>query len=194
MIIHEAEIRILISDIAKIKNKLQALNAHLEYTYQETDHYYKPRKDSWKLDEKNLRIREWQFPYTHSEIYFSQNEIYNSGSLQFKKSVFPEGKVLLYKNSFETCHKLLESLGFLTWFEIKKKKGEIWSFGKNKYHFCIENIENLGYCAEIEIKNQSRESIRNMITKELELLEIDIKDVSPKPLSLIYLEKVISSH
>ncbi|MHC4436715.1 MAG: hypothetical protein ACYS3S_05100, partial [Planctomycetota bacterium] len=76
---------------------------------------------NWNPVEKNIRIRQWIQPEKDSIIYIVKLEIISIDGLQFKRSLYPEGKLPLFTGPLDTCRILLGDLGFEFWFSLRSR-------------------------------------------------------------------------
>ncbi|NQU07334.1 MAG: CYTH domain-containing protein, partial [Candidatus Abyssubacteria bacterium] len=150
----ECEVRFTIEDIAAFKQRLEELGAELLFPYEFTDHYFRPRGGEWDLSEKNLRIRHWATPPEPTTVFFVKTEIVTIGDLQFKRALYPQGKVPLFSGSPEECRSLLDDLGFEPWFDVAKKDAAIWEVAKHGFKTVAEFIEGLGWTGELEFEGE----------------------------------------
>ncbi|MCX6813476.1 MAG: CYTH domain-containing protein [Candidatus Azambacteria bacterium] len=187
--IFECEVRYEIDNIKKFESRLKKLGANLLYPYSFEDYYYRPVKEKWNPSEKILRIRKWRYPKKPAEILFVKNEIISINGIKFKRSLYPQGKVLLFNGEFNICETLLHDLGFIPWFVLNKKKANFWKIKKYNFKTVTEYIENLGWNGELEFEGKNIQKAKTKIKKALEILEIAPKLVSFEPISLIYARK-----
>ena len=129
----ECEVRFRIENIRDFEARLNQLGGNIAYHYEFIDYYYKPVGKQWNPVKKNLRIRDWIKPQKETIIYFDKLEIMSIGDLQFKRSMYPEGKLLLFRNKLSFCKTLLEDMGFELWFSIKKEKARFWEISKHNF-------------------------------------------------------------
>jgi len=98
---YECEVRFGIEDIEDFQARLGRLGARIAFPYEFVDHYYKPPAGHWNPVEKNIRIRQWIQPQKESTVYFVKLEIISVDGLQFKRSLYPEGKLPLLAGTVE---------------------------------------------------------------------------------------------
>jgi adenylate cyclase class IV len=189
---YECEVRLKIDCIEDFKAILTRLRARIVLPYEFTDYYYKPADKSWDPFEKNLRIREWVEPPTPTTIYFVKLEIMMIQCLRFKRSLYPEGKLPLFSGSLDTCRSLLEDLGFVFWFALRKEKARLWEIPDHHFFTAVEYIRGLGWTAELEFEGQAPKQAAQSIQQALELLDVPLGRVTHKPISAIYLENVLN--
>jgi adenylate cyclase class IV len=185
---YECEVRFGIEDIDNFKAKLHRLGARIAFPYEFTDHYYEPPAGRWNLAEKNIRIRQWIQPEKESTILFVKLEIISIDGLQFKRSLYPEGKLPLFKGQFDTCQALLDDLGFKFWFSLRKEKACLWEVPRHGFFTAVEYIEGLGWTAEIEFEGQNPQKAASAIRQALDALQIPGFKVTHNPISAIYLQ------
>jgi len=185
---YECEVRFIIDDIEKFQARLVHLGARIALPYEFTDHYYKPLAGHWDPIDKNIRIRQWIKPQKESTIYFVKLEIISIGELQFKRSLFPEGKLSLFTGPLDTCRKLLDDLGFEFWFSLRKEKACLWEVPGHGFFTAVEYIEGLGWTAELEFEGQDPEKAASAIRQALDALRIPRQKVTHNPISAIYLQ------
>ena len=185
----ECEVRFAIGDIEEFKKRLAELDAKLKYPYEFTDYYYAPENEKWDSLEKTLRIREWATPQHPTTIYFTKNEIVSIGDVQFKRALYPQGKVPLFSGDVEMCRALLADLGFTSWITIKKERASHWELPRYGFETVAEYIAGLGWSGELEFEGEYPEKAKENIEKALDILEISRDMVSFKPISVIVAEK-----
>ncbi|OGZ26751.1 MAG: hypothetical protein A2365_02570 [Candidatus Nealsonbacteria bacterium RIFOXYB1_FULL_40_15] len=178
----ECEIRYSVDDIAEFKKKLEKLNAKHVFDYKFQDFYFRPESKEWDYFKKNLRIRHKEGHSTR--ILFDKIETKSFNGLEFKRSVFPEGKLLIYSGELDSCRNLLLDLGFKEWLVINKEQGELWELGDLK--IALEKIEGLGWTFEMEFKGEDPEKAGKEIEKAVEKLGLDKNCLWSDPISVIY--------
>jgi adenylate cyclase class IV len=184
----ECEVRYKIESIGDFEERLNRLGARIAYPYEFIDHYYKPAGTEWNPVEKNLRIREWISPRKTPIIYFVKLEIVSIGGLQFKRALYPEGKLPLFRGGLNICQSLLEDLGFEFCFSLRKEKAHLWEIPKHNFYTAVEHIEGLGWTGELEFEGKDPEKAKSAIEKALKVLHVPRRLVTHKPISAIYLE------
>jgi adenylate cyclase class IV len=182
---YECEVRFKIEDIEAFETTLARLGAKIALPYEFTDHYYKPAGTPWDPIEKSLRIREWVDPQTPTTVYFVKLEIMTIDGLQFKRSLYHEGKLPLFSGPLESCRELLGDLGFEFWFALRKEKARLWEIPNHHFFTAVEYIEGIGWTAELEFEGQNPQIAAPAIKKALYLLKIPQHLVSHKPISAI---------
>ena len=185
---YECEVRFGIEDIEDFQARLGRLGARIAFPYEFTDHYYRPPAGNWDPVEKNLRIRQWIKPQKESTIYFVKLEIISIEGLQFKRSLFPEGKLPLITGPLDTCRTLLDDLGFEFWFSLSKEKACLWEVARHGFFTAVEYIEGLGWTAEIEFEGNDPQKAGSAIRQALDALKIPRQNVTHHPISTIYLQ------
>jgi len=184
----ECEVRFRIESIAEFEAKLRDLGARIACPYEFTDHYYKPAGEQWDPVEKNIRIRQWIEPQKEPIVYFVKLEILSIEGLQFKRSLYPEGKLPLFTGPLETCRTLLADLGFDFWFSLEKQRGRLWEVPAHRFCTAVEYIEGLGWTAELEFEGKDPQKANTAIQQALKVLDVPHHKVTYKPISSIYLE------
>jgi adenylate cyclase class IV len=185
---YECEVRFEIDNIEDFQARLEQLGAKIAFPYEFTDHYYKPLAGYWNPVEKNIRIRQWIQPEKESIIYFVKLDIISIDGLQFKRSLYPEGKLPLFTGSLDICRKLLDDLGFEFWFSLRKEKACLWEVPGHGFFTAVEYIEGLGWTAELEFEGQDTEKAASSIRQALDTLKIPQQKVTHNPISAIYLQ------
>jgi len=184
----ECEVRFRIEDIDDFEARLGRLEARVALDYEFTDHYYTPVGSRWNPVEKNLRIREWIQPRQDATVYFVKLEVVSADGLQFKRALLAEGKLALFAGPLERCRALLEDLGFEPWFSVRKEKARLWEVPKHGFLTAVEYIRGIGWTAELEFEGQDPGKARAAIQRVLEVLEVSLKTVTHKPVSVLYLD------
>jgi adenylate cyclase class IV len=185
---YECEVRFGIDDIEGFQARLCELGAKIAFPYEFIDHYYKPSAGFWDPVEKNIRIRQWIQPEKESTICFVKLQIMSIGDLQFKRSLYPEGKLPLFTGPLDTCRTLLEDLGFEFWFSLRKEKARLWEVSRHGFFTAVEYIEGLGWTAELEFEGQEPAKAASAIRQALDALKIPRQKVTHNPISAIYLQ------
>ena len=184
----ECEVRFGIDNIEDFQARLGRLGARIAFPYEFTDHYYKPPAGNWDPVEKNIRIRQWIKPQKESTIYFVKLEIISIEGLQFKRSLYPEGKLPLFTGTLEMCRTLLDDLGFEFWFSLRKEKARLWEVPRHGFFTAVEYIEGLGWTAELEFEGNDLQKAGSAIRQALNALKIPRQKVTHNPISAIYLQ------
>lgn len=184
----ECEVRFGIDDIEDFEERLGRLGATIALPYEFTDHYYRPPVGHWNPFEKNIRIRQWIQPEKESIIYLVKLEIISIEGLQFKRSLYPEGKLPLFTGPLGTCRTLLDDLGFDFWFSLRKEKARLWEVPRHAFFTAVEYIEGLGWTAELEFEGEDPRKASSVIRQALDVLSIPRLKVTHNPISAIYLQ------
>lgn len=185
---YECEVRFGIEDIEDFQARLGRLGAKIVLPYEFIDHYYKPPTGYWNPVEKNVRIRQWIQPEKDSIVYFVKLEIVSLDGLQFKRSLYPEGKQPLFTGPLEICRTLLDDLGFEFWFSLRKEKARLWEVPRHGFCTAVEYIEGLGWTGELEFEGNDPQQAGNAIKQALEVLSIPMQKATHNPISTIYLQ------
>ena len=184
----ECEVRFVIDDIEDFQARLGRLGAKIALPYEFTDHYYKPPAGNWDPVKNNIRIRQWIQPEKESTVYFVKLEIISIEGLQFKRSLYPEGKLPLFTGPFDTCRTLLDDLGFEFWFSLRKEKARLWEVPRHGFFTAVEYIEGLGWTAELEFEGNNPQKAGSAIRQALKALRIPRQKVTHNPISAVYLQ------
>jgi len=185
---YECEVRFGIDDIEDFEARLRHLGARIALPYEFTDHYYKPLAGHWDTVEKNIRIRQWNQPEKESTIYLVKLEIISNDGLQFKRSLYPEGKLPLFTGPLNMCRNLLDDLGFEFWFSLKKEKACLWEVPRHGFFTAVEYIKGLGWTVELEFEGNDPQKAAASIQQALNALKIPRQKVTHNPISAIYLQ------
>jgi adenylate cyclase class IV len=185
---YECEVRFGIDDIEDFQARLGRLGARVAFPYEFTDHYYKPPTRNWDPVEKNIRIRQWIQPQKESTVYFVKLEVVSIEGLQFKRSLYPEGKLPLLTGPLDACRALLDDLGFEFWFSLRKEKARLWEVPQHGFFTAVEYIEGLGWTAELEFDGEDPQQAASSIRQALKALKIPRQKVTHNPISTIYLQ------
>jgi adenylate cyclase class IV len=184
----ECEVRFVIADIDAFRRHLEKQGGKILFPYEFTDHYFKPVGAKWRLSERNLRIREWNYPSEPTTIFFVKTEIVTIGRLQFKRALYPEGKVPLYSGNIDACRSVLEGLGFEPWFEVAKKYSALWDLPRHGFKTPLEFIEGLGWTGELEFEGEDPQQAKENIENALKVMDVPVEAVTFKPISEIFAE------
>ena len=184
----ECEVRYAIADIDAFRRHLEKQGGKILFPYEFTDHYFKPVGETWRLSERNLRIRDWNYPSEPTTIFFVKTEIVTIDDLQFKRALYPEGKVPMYSGSIGACRSLLADLGFEPWFEVAKKDSALWELPRHGFKTPLEFIEGLGWTGELEFEGENPYEAKENIESALQVMAIPKEKVTFKPVSEIFAE------
>lgn len=192
--------RVFIKDISEFLKKLKNLNAKTVLTYRFNDHCFKPRKcsiEEWDPSRKTMRLRSWSHPETYSQILFSKTEILDWKDLQYKRTVYPQGKLELFRGEKRYAKELLEDWEFEEWFVVEKLEGsllKIKSESTGEFVMALENIysrgHSVGYLGELEVWGDDKNEVAQKIYERINLLEIKTKNITFKSLPRIVAEKL----
>ncbi|NHI92000.1 MAG: hypothetical protein EAX96_05815, partial [Candidatus Lokiarchaeota archaeon] len=186
----ECEIRFLIKNVEAFESRLKNIDHEVIKEYAFTDHIYKPNNltKKWQNFEKIMRIRSWSRPKKKSELLFSSVKIEKHDGFTFKRSIFPQGKIIFYSGDFEEASKIASELDFYPWFKIEKFNGKLITVKEGNFSFVIEDIKDLGLTIEIEVWEEKPEKIRNRFNEILNILCLREEDARYHPLARIYHE------
>lgn len=181
----ESEVRFSIPNIAEFRKRVDALGASLVKEYAFTDCYFKPVTGLWNSLEKTIRIREWRLPEKPSVVYVTKQEVQHIGKFSFKKSVYPEGKRVLFIGNTHDCRVLLKDLGFAEAYQITKKHGWVWQDIEKELEFCAEETDIFGWSGEMEIEGTDINYIEQRIKRHQKYLGITDEQLSYKPVAIL---------
>jgi len=184
----------MIPNIHEFTNKLETLNATVRYSYEFTDHYYQPLMTTpWDPLTQTLRLRQWKKKgdeHVQCEILFTKIQILSHNGLLFKRAIYPQSKIQLVQDSFQTCQSILNDLGFKPWFRIEKRQCKLYEIPNPQFITNQEYIENLGWSGEIEVEGSNLDLSVSSLKTYLSILKINETLISYKPLARIYAEKL----
>jgi len=186
----ESEVRFSIPNIDEFKKRVDDLGVALIKEYVFTDFYFKPVQGDWNSLEKTIRIREWVRPEKLPVVYLTKHEIQSIGKFSFKKSVYPEGKRVLFTGSVKDCRELLTDLDFQEAYQITKKQGWVWQDLERELEFCAEETDVFGWSGEMEIEGTDLNYIEQRIKRHQEYLGIADQDLSYKPVAILIEEQL----
>jgi len=186
----ESEIRFSVPDITEFKKRVDALGVKLIKEYSFSDYYFKPAHGQWNSLEKTVRIREWKFPKKPSVVYTTKQEVQHIGKFSFKKSIYPEGKRVLFTGTTNECRDLLEDLGFCEAYHITKKIGWVWQDLDKELEFCVEDTDIFGWSGEMEIEGTDLHYIEWRIKRHQDYLGISDEQLSYKPVAILIEEQL----
>ncbi|MBN2594994.1 MAG: CYTH domain-containing protein [Sedimentisphaerales bacterium] len=195
---YECEIRFEIDDIKDFEARLDRLGARIALPYEFTDHYYKLPAGNWDPVKKNIRIRQWIQPQKDTTIYIVKLEIISIDGLQFKRSLYPEGKLPLFTGPHDMCRTLLDDLGFEFWFSLRKENACLWEVPRyaaqavpcGSFFTAVEYIKGLGWTAELEFEGNDPQKAGSAIRQALSALQIPMQKVTHNPISAVYLQNI----
>ncbi|ABU81844.1 CYTH domain-containing protein [Ignicoccus hospitalis] len=158
---YEAEARFFVHE--GFKETLERMGFKVVYEYKFVDHFYCP-PGGWREEGKTLRARDWG---GRCEVLFTRVEKLKFGDLEFKRSLYPQGKVKLYEGSLEECVKLLEDMEFVKCGEVRKEEGYIMSNGD--VEVALEKI-NGKWVLEVEVEGADPNSAYLKMKEIMKLL------------------------
>jgi adenylate cyclase class IV len=94
----------------------------------------------------------------------------------------------LLSDAPDICTDLLKDLGFESWFVLKKQHASFWEVSKYRFSTVTEYIDGIGWSGELEFEGDDPEKARTQFEQALNLLQIPLKNVSFKPISVIFAE------
>lgn len=188
----ETEVRFSIPDIEKFRKIVNQNNLKLIKEYAFTDFYFKPTIGDWNSLEQTVRIRTWKKPDLETAIYLTKDEIRHEAGFAFKRSLYPEGKKILFKGSVAECKRVLEDLHFKLVYSIQKKQGFVWQNQEKELEFCAEETDVLGWTGEMEIDGTNLDYIKHRIANHMQVLQLEEEQLSYKPLAVLIEEKTAS--
>jgi adenylate cyclase class IV len=184
----ESEIRISIQDITKFTDILNNLKGKIVQKYKFTDHIYIPQNPSsdWNPRYKTMRIRQQFSPEQYSRILFTQNELVHGKLFQFKRSLYPQGKIELFKGDQKTAEAILRAWDYVPYFRIEKTDGNLYEIPQPlKFIIAVEEIAQFGYSAEIELWGEDILKIEDKFLTILSVLKISPDAANSNPLPYI---------
>ncbi len=186
----EVEVRFSIPDIQHFRQIVVDLGCELIKEYSFTDHYYKPISGKWNSLERTVRIREWRTPIKPTVIYLAREEVKSVGDFSFKRSLYPEGKRVLFSGNVDVCREVLQDLGFQLAYSITKKQGWVWKNAQFDLEFCAEESDVLGWSGEMEIEGLDVDYIHERIKRHKKFLHLTDDQLSYKPMAVLLEEKL----
>lgn len=185
----ETEVRFVIDDVKAFRNRVSDLDAKLLREYSFTDYYYVPKQETWDIQQKSIRIREWRQPELATAVWFTQQEVTEYKGVSFKRSEYEEGKVRLFEGELPKLHRILGDLGFKPSYTIDKKHGWVWEVHEHNLEFCLEEVADFGWTGEIELDGTDFDAILTSIAQHQELLGLRAEQLSGKPLAALVEER-----
>ena len=186
----ESEVRFLIPNIDKFLKRVEDLKLKLIRKYSFTDYYFKPNFGPWDSLKQSLRIRVWRQPKRETAIYLTSQEVKQTGKYSFKRSLYPEGKRILFTGLEEKCREVLDDLGFKQVYKIEKKQGLVWQDLKKGLEFCAEETDLFGWTGEIELEGINFAEIKKILARHQQLLQLTDEQITFKSVALIIEEKL----
>jgi len=187
----ENEIRVILTseEFKSVMRRIKELNGEVVREYKFYDHVFKPKSGEWSLERKILRVREWFKPSIKAEILFTHIEIVEIDEFKYKRTIYPQGKILMYTGNKEEAFRILEDLGFEYWFTVYKEWGGLYKL-KRLYDkiIALEYVKDLGYSLEVEIWGSNVEQVKHEMTEILGRLGIKKDKVLWKSLPTIVAE------
>ena len=150
---YEVEIRAKVDE--GFHKKLIANGAKVLNKYSSQDDYWKPKASSWDPEFIIIRIRKYGGG-PGVEVLFSHVQYIEKEGLRIKRSIYPKGKITLFRGDEETARKLLKECGFEYWFSVKKLRGIVLDF--KGIGMAVEQIEDFGWSLELEGDGSEPES------------------------------------
>lgn len=181
----ECEVRVRLDDIEAFHRRLADLGAMVSKAYAFTDHYYRPASPAgWDPGTRAVRIREHVAPEAVSELLLTHVEMSSANGLRFKRSLFREGKLRLYRGSLADCRSVLESLGFVPWISVRKRDGRLFEI-PGLGSLVTEHVEGVGWMCEIEEEGADTGQAAARIRAKLERLGIALDQVAAEPVAAL---------
>ena len=177
------ELRFFVNDISLLEEKFKEIQKEVLKGY--SDIYFKPSiiTSEWENAYKTLRLRTCCKKH---RLLFSHIKLEEIRGFLVKRSLYSEDKLVLWRsNDKSEGIKLARDLGFEEWFSIVKSKAYSWKW-PDGFEIYVEHIENLGWSGEIEV---DIEKLDKELPRYLNLLDISLEALSPKPLAVLYRER-----
>ncbi len=126
-------------------------------------------------------------PRKPAEILLTKNEVKEIDGVKFKRSLYPEGKVVLYKGSLERCKEIVNDLGFKLLAVIRKVNCEFYEIPRPNFKTVIEYIPEIGWLGELEFEGKDPKIAGKRINEALRVL--GVSKFTYKPILAIFLER-----
>ncbi len=181
---YECEVRFPIADVEEFRRRILFLGGRALHEYAFSDHYQRPRSVPWDVRTRTLRIREHYLPAQPSEVLLTAVELLESNGLRFKRSRFAEGKIKLYVGEFEQCRTVVEHLGFVPWFVVRKRDGTMYDVPVLGT-LVVEHVANVGWMSELEVEGADPSQAARVLREKLQVLGIHPETVSADPVAAI---------
>ena len=180
----ETEVNFAVKDIGAFQKMLRKLGGRIIRRYKYTDYYYVPTAVRWNPSVQSLRIRDLPKGLDKPAIYFSKIEIKRLPGIILKRSVFHDGKLLLFCGPMRACRQILSDMGFKQWISISKKNGQVWLV--KGFEVTLDYIPGMGWMGELEADGSSISKAKTQIAYEIRLL--GIKKYTYKPMVVLFTE------
>lgn len=181
----ETEVRFSIPDIKAFLQIVDSLDLNLIKEYACIDYYFQPVVGHWNSLEKTVRIRVWEKSDLPTAIYMTKDEIRHDGDFSFKRSLYPEGKKIIFKGEQKDCQLVLNDLGFKEAYSVQKRQGYVWQSLQQELEFCAEETDLLGWTGEMEIDGSDLEYIKQRIDRHKKILNLKDDQLSYKPMAVM---------
>jgi adenylate cyclase class IV len=184
---YEAEVRVPVARIDALRSRLAELGAHIREVYAFTDDYYRlesgpSRVEDHGGDTASLRVREYDAE--RAEVLFARVSLVSEAGLTFKRSALANGKLTLMRGGADECRALVDSLGFVPWLRVRKRRGEIIEI-PSVGTVALEDIEHHGWWLEIEVEGADPAQASAALLARLDALRIDRAQASGLPLAAL---------
>jgi len=189
IIFQEIEVRLIISDVESLQNKIDQLNVQCLGEFHFIDHFYKPNNTldiEWDPRFKTMRIREFN---NYSRLLFDKVQYLPSVTNKYsiKKSDY-FGKIILYEGESSFIKKILDDLGFIFWFTIEHTNVKSYrSVNPFTFNFTVEMIKPIGWMIEIEVLDSSITNAHNKINEVVKILDIQQQEIIAESLPSLFL-------
>ena len=195
MNLYECEVRFFVDNPQTFTDKLKQLGAKLKLHYEFYDHYFAPfdfntvPKLWWHPRNCSMRLREWQSPASRPEICFTHVVCVDKGDTHFKRSLYQQGKIVLFQGEYAECERLLSDIGFERWFIVMKRDCTLWELQQYDMSVACEYIHGLGWMAELEAEGEDIVQAEKKLKNSLNLFEVSKDKLIWKPLSVVFAEQ-----
>ncbi|MEM2850416.1 MAG: hypothetical protein QXW18_01240 [Candidatus Bathyarchaeia archaeon] len=191
---YESEIRVPVLNVKQFLDKLASLKAEKTLEYLFHDHCYKPvgaSAQDWDPARKIMRIREWKYPTTYSQILFTKTRTIDLMGIKFKRTAYPQGKIELFRGRKRIAEQLLKDWNFEYWFSIIKSNCVLYKISKPfPFTVALEHVSGIGYLLEVEIRGGGCDAVAKKICTALEKLDIPKDSVTSKSTPKLVAEKL----
>jgi len=175
----EIEVKIEVPNLSPIRTRMDELHV-IPLILEERDIYYSPMDKNFAKTDEALRVR-----YSNGSCSLTYK-----GPRMKGRSTKAREEVTVTLDSGENIEKILDSLGFLRVFEVKKRR-EFYQY--QGAIVCIDEVEDLGSFIEIEMSStDSCEDAEVVIEKIKETLGIKGEHIPLSYFELLLLKRSLA--
>jgi len=173
----EAEIKVKVSDLNIITQRIRDLGGVLLYEEEQVDTYFNHPERSFKTTDEALRLRK-----ADGKVMLT----YKGPKLSLRSKARTELEVEV--SNFDGIREILKALGFVELATIKKKRR---TYNLHDLIVYADEVKGLGSYVELETKAQSVEDVakaEELLLEAIRRLELPLNEATTKSYLELYLE------